>query len=312
MQRGIDGVRRILFWEINVTDLERTVAFYEQLTSFRADGSAVEYDREVDERAGRARSVTLANTNRAAPLPTIRLTQWLDPQPVGRPHTSPGAIGFFRVVVHVTDLDDARRRAEALGAHPFAPTTGDDFRFVLGSTGSRSYRAFAVHDPDGVVVEFLESPSPKLSTVAQGTARFETERYFYVRVLGFELTDTVETAHPVPNIYTPAGGSVSFRGAFFRAPGDTHGYLDWLEHGDPAVRDAPYTAGNHLGVIACAFEVDDLARAEDALRVATWHGRSLEVGAVGDTEFGVLGHRRLVAFSDPEGVRYTLIATPAT
>lgn len=304
MQRGIE---RILFWEINVTDLDRTIAFYEHLTSFRADGPAAESTRELDGRPGRARSVMLANTNSAAPVPTIRLTQWLDPTPVGQPHTSPGAIGFFRVVVHVTDLDETRRRAEALGVHPFAPTTGDDFRFVLGSTGSRSYRAFAVHDPDGMVVEFLESPSPKLSTVAQGTARFETNRYLYIEVLGFELTDTVETAHPVPNIYTPGGGTVSFRGAFFRARGDAHGYLDWLEHTDPAVRDAPYGSGNHVGVIACAFEVDDLAGAGDAIRRVRWEQRPLEVGTAGVQELGSLGRRLVLPFIDPEGVRYALV-----
>jgi len=302
VQRGIIGIRRILFWEIDVTDLDRTVAFYEQLTSFRADGAVVEGDRELDGHTGRARSVLLANTNRAAPVPTIVLTQWLDPAPVGTPHTSPGAIGFFRVVVHVTDLDETRRRAETLGVHPFAPTTGDDFRFVLGSSGSRSYRAFAAHDPDGIVVEFLESPSPKLSTVAQGTGRFDADLHLYIEVLGFELTDTVETAHPVPNIYTPGGGEVSFRGAFLRAPGDKHGYLDRLEHTDPATRHAPYPAGNHLGVIACAFEVDDLPRAADALR--------LEIDAADERELGSFGRRRVASFRDPEGVRYLLVASP--
>lgn len=294
MQRGIDGITRILFWEINVTDLDRTVAFYEQLTSFRAESPAAESDREIEGRPGRIRSVMLANTNRAAPLPTIRLTQWIDPEPLGRPHTSPGAIGFFRVVVHVTDLDETRRRAEALGARPFAPTTGDDFRFTLGSTGSRSYRAFAVHDPDGIVVEFLESPSPKLSTVAQGTGRFEANRYLYIEGLGLELTDTVETAHPVPNIYTPAGGTVSFRGGFFRARDDDHGYLDVLEHTDPAVRDAPYPVANHVGVIACAFEVDP--------------GRAFE-GVEQDLGPSI-GRRRMLPLSDEEGVRYHLVASP--
>lgn len=306
MQRG-NTVTRILFWELNVVDLERTVTFYEQLTSFRADGRAVEGDRELDGRTGRARSVLLANANRAAPVPTILLTQWLDPAPVGTPHTSPGAIGFFRVVVHVTDLDETRRRAETLGIHPFAPTTGDEFRFVLGSSDSRSYRAFAVHDPDGIVVEFLESPSPKLSTVAQGTGRFDADRYPYIGALGFELTDTVETAHPVPNIYTPAGGTVSFRGGFFRAPGDDHGYLDRLEHTDPATRDAPYPTGTHLGVISCAFEVDDLPRATDAISSVRSEGRPLEVGAVMVRELGSLGRRRMLPFVDPEGVRYSLV-----
>jgi catechol 2,3-dioxygenase-like lactoylglutathione lyase family enzyme len=295
VQRGIGSIQRILFWELNVSDVDRTVAFYEQLTSFRAEGPAVEHDREIDGRPGRARSVLLANTNRAAPLPTIRLTQWLDPRPVGRPHASPGAIGFFRVVVHVTDLDETRRRAEALGAHPFAPTTGDAFRFVLGSTGSRSYRAFAVHDPDGIVVEFLESPSPKLSTVAQGTGHFEANRDLYIEVLGLELTDTVETAQPVPNIYTPSGGTVSFRGGFFQAHDDAHGYLDVLEHTDPAVRDAPYPSGNHVGVIACALEVDDPGRVGEAI----------------EQDLGpTLGRRRMLPFSDREGVRYLLVASP--
>lgn len=298
----------MLFWEINVSDLERTVAFYEHLTSFRAAADATEGGRSLDGRPGHARSLLLANANSAAPWPTIRLTQWLDPAPVGRPHTSPGAIGFFRVVVHVDDLDETRRRADEAGWHPFTPTTGEEFRFTLGSTGPRSYRAFAVHDPDGIVVEFLESPSPKLSTVAQGTARLGENHSFYREVLGLTITDTVQTIEPVENIYTPAGGSVSFRGAFFRVPGNDQGYLDWLEHDDPEVRDAAYVSERNLGVIACAFEVDDLTHAEAHLRAAHWDGSPLDVGIAADEELGSpLGRRRVLHFRDPEGVRFMLV-----
>lgn len=295
-------INRILHWDLNVRDLDRSIVFYEALTSFRASNV-------VREGSGAFQSALLVNTNADAPLPRLNLVQWLDPSPVGTPHDSLGATGFVRIVLHVTDLEGARRKAERLGAVPVAPTTGDDFRFVLGSRGSTAFHAWACLDPDGVVVEFLENPSAKLSVVAQGTTALEQDLRFYTDVLGLDLTDTVETPGPVPNVYLPGGAVVEFSGAFFRVRGDDRGYLDWLEHADRALHRPPYEVAHHVGLIRCTFEVDDLAAAEQTLRAARWRDEPVWVdGPPVDQMFGdPLGRRRVLTFRDPEGVAYQLV-----
>lgn len=299
-------MNRILHWEANVTDLDATVDFYEALSTFRAG-------EVVTDPSGAFRSCLLENSNAAAPVPTLHLVQWIDPRPTGVPYDTQAAVGFFRVVMHVTDLDETFRAAVARGIRPFAPITGDDFIFHLGSSGPAAYRVFAVHDPDGIVVEFIENASPKLSVVAQGTGALESNLAFYTDVLGLDLTDTVETPGPVPNVYLPAGEPVEFSGAFFRVRGDERGYLDWLQHAQADARGTPYDVPHHVGVIRCALEVDDLDAAERALRAARWNGRPVQVEPrARDVTFGGwLGVRRVLGFADPEGVRYDLVAQAA-
>lgn len=301
-----DRINRILHWDVNVRHLERSIAFYEALTSYRSGPLVLHEDPRTGERY---RAITLENTNRAAPTPTLRLIQWLHPAAVGQPHRRVSSIGFTRAVFHVADLDATRRTAESIGLSPFAPTTGDEFRFVTASLGSQPYRVFACHDPDGVIVEFIEASSPKLSTVAQGTGGLEGNLAFFRDILGLDLTDTVETPGPVADVYTPDGGTVEFSGAFFRVRGDDRGYLDWLEYQPSSVRDKPYAEPNHIGVIRCAFEVDDLDEAERALRAALWNGYPIAIeGDAVACDFGPpLGIRRTLSFLDPEGVRYALV-----
>lgn len=270
--------RRILHWELNVRDLAASVAFYETLTSLRATSV-------VDD--GASRSTLLIGD--AAPLPALRLVEWSVPRAVGGAHDSIAAIGFTRVVLHVADLDATRALAESLGIRPVAATTGDDFRFELGTRGSVSYRVWSCLDPDGIVVEFLASPVPRVSTVAQGTASLAQAVGFLTGTLRLELVDTVATTRPMPNVYLPGGDPVEFRGAFLRF-GAAPGYLDVLEHRDAAARRTAYDIDHHVGVIRCALEVAHLDEPTGAVDFG-----------------GPLGRRRVRDLRDPEGVRYQLV-----
>lgn len=256
---------------------------------------------------GRTRSVLLVGA--AAPLPRLRLVEWREPPTTGVAHDSIAAIGFTRVVLHVADLDGTRELAERLGIEPVAPTTGDDFRFELASRGSVAYRVWSCLDPDGIVVEFLENALPKVSTVAQGTAALTSNLGFFTEVLGLGLVDSVATTRPMPNVYLPGDAPVEFRGVFLRVPGDTGGYLDLLEHRDPASRRPAYDLPHHVGAVRCAFEVGDLDAAEHALRGFAWAGAPFAVDhGIRLLDFGdPLGRRRVLDLRDPEGVAYQLV-----
>lgn len=259
---------RLLHWELNVRDLARSIAFYEALTPLRAT-------KRIDD--DRMRSSLLRVDG--SPSPALRLVEWRDPATTGDAHDSIGAIGFTRVVLHVADLDGTRAVAESLGVEPVAPTTDDDFRFELGSRGSTAYRVWSCLDPDGIVVEFLENPVPKVSTVAQGTGSLERAVAFLTDELGLRVVDTVATTRPMPNVYLPGGDPVEFHGVFLRTATDAPGYLDVLEHRSPAARHPAYPHEHHVGVIRCVLEADGLPPGAE------------------------------IDLVDPEGVRYRLVAT---
>ncbi len=307
-----DRLNRILHWDLNVSDLGRSIGFYEALTSFRAAAPVENPDAGalVGRSRGTYRSALMENLTPGAALPRIQLVQWIDPEPVGRPSSSQSGVGFYRVVLHVSDLDAARQAAAAQGSPPFAPTTGDDFVFRIASRGEVPFRAFACHDPDGTVVECLQSNAPKLSVVAQWTNSLKSHLSFYSGILGLDLVDTVDTPRPVPDIYGPGDGTVEFSGAFFRVRDDERGYLDYLEPRPHHTAAAGSDTANRLGPARCAFEVDDVDLAFEQLTAARWAGEPIRID-YGPLELdlgGALGRRRVVGFRDPEGIAYQLVA----
>jgi catechol 2,3-dioxygenase-like lactoylglutathione lyase family enzyme len=310
-----DRINRISHYDMNVRDLDRSVAFYESVTTMRADVPA--RNDQVGAVHGRASgsfvSRMLHNQNATAPSPRLNLVRWTDPPPVGSPHQEVAQLGFYRTVFHVPDLELAFETVVRLGARPFTAITGEDFRFVFGSGGTVAFRVFACHDPDGNVAEFIEHASPKLSVITQGTRTLESDLGFYTAVLGLDLTDTVQTPGPVPNAHSAGGGTVSLSGAFFRVRGDDRGYLSRLQpdghqHAFGTSHRA-YAEPHHVGVVRAVFEVDDLDLAMEALSRATWNGERTRIdhGPL-ELDFGPLfGARRVVGFRDPEGVGYQLV-----
>lgn len=299
---GRGSARRLHHYDVNVHDLEATIAFLRTTTTFAARD--VRRDRAPFLRdgagAGEVEHVLLHNT--AGPdLPALHLLRWADP-PAGTPHTSPGAVGFFRIVVHSTDLERARADVRAAGALPFAPTTGDAFRFAIGSRGIVPFAAFACHDPNGIVIEFVAGPTPRLSVVAQGTRHLGAASRLLVDALGLERYDTVRTLDPTPDIYRPDGDTVRFRGHFLRAPGDPHGYVDLLQFSHPAPTPA-YPHAHHIGVARAAFEVDDL----DAAWSRVLGCAERLTPEYPPTPFHIGGPARVAGFRDAEGVRYQLL-----
>jgi catechol 2,3-dioxygenase-like lactoylglutathione lyase family enzyme len=286
-----DRLNRLLHWELRVEDLDRSLSFYEALTPLHSSGI-------VD--VGASRSVLLENPAPGAPLPRLRLVQaTTTPEPV--PDSQHG-IGFYRVVMHVRDLEAARIRATELGAPPFASTTDDRFRYRIGSRGMVPFHVAACHDPDGIVLEFIEHETPKLSVVAQWTSDLDAALDFYRDVLGLDLDDVVDTPEPVPDVYGPDHGSIDLIGAFLRVRGDERGYLDVLQARPP--RTGVARPPREHGVVRCAIEVDDLDDALELLRAERWRGRPLAIdpGPIAVDFGGALGRRRTLGFQDPDGV----------
>lgn len=306
--------RRVHHYDVNVRDLDTTLDFLTACTSFdqgerrrsRA-GFLLGDGRTLPERqdaAGEIEHVLLRNTTGPG-HPTLHLMRWIDPPPRGEAHTVPSAVGFYRIVMHSPDLAQSRNAVLAAGFEPFAPTTGDDFRFDIGTRGPVPFTAFACHDPNGIVVEFVAGPEPRLSVVAQGTRRLRASSALLVDVLGLERYDTVRTIDPTPDVYRPGGGHVRFHGDFLRPPGDPRGYVDLLQFTDPAPAPA-YVESHHIGVMRAVFEVDDVDAAW--ARVLACAARIVPEYPPTPFSFGsARGDARVAGFRDHEHVRYQLL-----
>jgi hypothetical protein len=93
--------------------------------------------------------------------------------------------------------------------------------------------------------------------------------------------------------------------------GDRRFVIDWLRWFESSANPVPYAEPNHLGIIRCGIEVDDIDRAYEALSEAARSDNS-PVGSVSPVEIwrmgADLGDQRVVNFTNAEGVMFQLVA----
>ena len=313
--RGLhDRLNRISHWDVNVSDLQRSLAWYEATTALRpvARTRADQAFPSLGIEHGRFEGVMLRDATKPAGWPMLHLVEWRQPRPVGTPYLSHANVGWFRIAVSVSDIAEARAVVEAQGSAPFTPTTDAMVRFhpdmPLGS-----YRVFSVHDPDGITLEFVNTfgsaPPQVPAVVAHNTSDVDRYISFYLETLGLDFVQGVQTEGPVPNVYSPLGGDTQIDGAFFGVRGNASVVFDWLEWTQSRGLPTPYEAPNHLGIMRCALEVDDLDAAYEQLVASPWAQRTrLVLGPPEEWDLGPrLGTRRVVNFTDPEGVAFQLV-----
>src|SRR6185437_9499956 len=91
-------VNRIAELIVNVTDLEKSLRFYETLTPLRVvrRTQAAQTFRTLGMESGSFMGAVLADGSSGQPGVTVHLIQWLDPQPVGPAYPSFFHRGFYR------------------------------------------------------------------------------------------------------------------------------------------------------------------------------------------------------------------------
>ena len=148
------NLNRLYHININVTDLERSIAFYESLgfhvtARFKMEG-------ELGERNASAFGVPF-NPIEAAFLKLgdgpksmlIDLCQHLDPPTEGTPVQSLHHAGFVRLAFHVDNIEEVYEELLRMGVKMLGP-----LEFMTPPGGSRS-GVFAFYDPDGTILEVL-------------------------------------------------------------------------------------------------------------------------------------------------------------
>jgi catechol 2,3-dioxygenase-like lactoylglutathione lyase family enzyme len=220
----------------------------------------------------------------------------------------------------VDDIEAARGAVIAQGSEPFASTMRAKVSFNPGSR-EIDYRVFTVHDPDGVAVEFVDKlvmgpgAFPQVpATVAHNTANVEKYFPFYHELLGLDFIQGAQTQGKVPNVYAPGGGTSGFTGAFFGIRGNGLVVLDWLQWIEPPELPTPYAEPNHVGIVRCAIEVDDLDTAHEILKRSRWAQEyPILMGGIEEWDFGAQwGVRRVLNFKDPEGVAFQIVQQPVS
>jgi len=337
-----DRINHISHFDVNVSDLERSRAFYEATMPLEAVEriSARQAFPSLGIGDGHFEGYVMRSTTQLGDYPAIHLIEWKTPKPVGTPYRSHGNVGWYRIVPVVRDMERARAAAIAHGAQPFAPTTHAENHMWGPDVPPSVYRVFMAHDPDGIAIEWgydwprarLESSAGEASaeadreywlpadpplrdrviTVASQSTDVDTNLAFYTDVLGLDILAGAQAREPVPNVYSPGGGMTAFDGVLFVPRGDRRFFLDWLRWDCSPDNPTPYLEPNHLGIMRCAFEVDDADEAYRILADTRFNGRPIanlhppEIWDLGPA----LGRRRVVNFTDPEGVAFQLIEEP--
>ncbi len=334
--RGLrDRINLISHFDVNVTDAERSREFYERTMPLLAT-ARIEARQDFPSLGitdGELVGYRLENKTQMGAFPAIHLIEWRNPRPVGTPYAHHANVGWYRIVPGVADIHRARERAEEAGARPFQPTS--DLRNEMTGPGrpSSPYQVFTAPDPDGVAIEWIydwrggqertdrEALDPsrhlahlrtdvdRLMTVANNTRDVDRNLSFYTDILGLDFFAAMETPRPVPNIYSAGGGETHCDGGLFFTRGDRRFFIDWLQWSETGDLGEAYAEPNHLGIIRCTLEVDDLDECHRILSEATHHGEPVG-GLTAPEEWDLgpdLGVRRVVNFTDPDGTGFQLM-----
>ncbi len=149
---------RFSFVAINCADLDRSVAFYEQVLGFvpRArfapgprDESALGLGADAEW------EMAYLDDPRGDGTFAIDLVQWRNPTPVGTPSDEANRIGAFRMALLVDDIDAAHAELAAAGVACLTPPATLDM-----GPGLPELRALLFPDPDGTMLELIEAPAP--------------------------------------------------------------------------------------------------------------------------------------------------------
>jgi catechol 2,3-dioxygenase-like lactoylglutathione lyase family enzyme len=144
---------RFFHVNINVTDLERAIAFY------RLFGFEVVFRQELDPETSKRTALAFGRERNDAEYALVRigddpratcldLVQWKTRPTEGTPYALSNNAGMYRILVHVEDAEATLAALAAAGVTPM----GEVIR-ATAVPGQPPATMFCVKDPDGTVIE---------------------------------------------------------------------------------------------------------------------------------------------------------------
>jgi catechol 2,3-dioxygenase-like lactoylglutathione lyase family enzyme len=142
---------------INCSDLERSTKFYEEVLGFRPlarfgsgirDGSGLRLGPEVDW------EMAYLDDPRGSFSFAVDLVQWHAPKPEGGAYRAANNLGIFRMALMTDDIDRDYDELCERGVRCVSPPA----TLEMGP-GIPQLRALLFEDPDGAMLELIESPA---------------------------------------------------------------------------------------------------------------------------------------------------------
>ena len=299
------GIVRFLHANINCSDLERSINFYEMLgfTAVMTSGSTVtaEFAEALDMPPYTLKYAQLFHKDGSL----IDLIEWEDPYDDSAPYSNLNHIGIARITLQSTNLDADISILGDKGVEFFSEPAS-----IERPLGSERFVCFK--DPDGTIIEIVErggSSSAGGSNInitgflsANINCRdIEESRDFY-KMLNFEsVMDVEEVGSPgvaaalgVPR-YQVIGSLMKLN----KGPA-----INLLEWEDPYNDDSPYLKLNHLGVPRIALLTTDLDAEIARIKAEDEDVEFFSEPAQPD---GPLAFIKLVCFQDPDGTIIELV-----
>lgn len=317
----------ILWVTVNVSDLERSIEFYEETypvtRAERTNGPAQAFlgvGIPHGQFEGRVMRDSQPYQGRA-----IHLVEWKSPGPVGEPYKEVNHVGYYRHHASPTrsGLQERYEIVLAAGGQPYGPPSS------IFVTPTLSVFAFAFRDPDGTTLEYVGAldPNPSglpdsLSAYNANCSNLPDSFLFYRDVMGLDFSSRLNPVVPQPPasgslgdlVRNPDGtvytGDIDYDAAIFGYRSDFRNVLDLLQFEIPGPFGEPYEEANHLGTVNVAWEVDDVEQAyRKLMRIFPRpHERILAPPETWD--LGEFGIRKVLNFSDPDGIMIQLIERP--
>jgi catechol 2,3-dioxygenase-like lactoylglutathione lyase family enzyme len=333
--RGIRAhVNRFSHNVINVSDLDRSVEFYEATFPVRRrcriDGPAQAYPSLGIEN-GQFRGWVLESKANVWPPGDLtaesqprelQLVQWLSPGPTGTPYRDANNLGIYRQNSLVGDLDAAYENVLAHGGRPYGPPAP----ILLTPEGLR-VRTYGYRDPDGTTLQMMgaDEPHPEYPGAIYhcniNVSDLNASNRFYRDVLGLDHIVYIEPNEVqsltsgnlgdrmmMPDGSPYEGSVMDFKAVFLGIRSDSRTPVDLVQWKTPGTGGRPYEAANNLGIVRVAIEVDDLDAAHAKLKEAI--GPALS--DIETWDMGEFGTHRVAIFTDPDGSTLELIEQPET
>jgi catechol 2,3-dioxygenase-like lactoylglutathione lyase family enzyme len=293
---------------VNVSDLERSVAFYEVATSLRKESRTVAPEQTLESLGiplGKFDGWLLRDPSSPA-SPAVHLVEWQSPESYGSAYDVFWHVGFFRICTKGDNVPSVYRDLVTTGAKPFTQPLIPEGQNVTGRP------AFSVPDPDGVVLQNVTLPGVRrlFHTCMNCTDLLASQAFYEALGLRTYLVDRTEVA--VVNHFGTGGELSTYDAALLDcelvpSPDDQPTFsLDLCRWTMPEPTGSPYEAQHHVGIVRIGLAVEDLNLARSML---VDYGASISEPETRD--FGPeVGARTAVVVCDPDGAVVELFDDP--
>jgi catechol 2,3-dioxygenase-like lactoylglutathione lyase family enzyme len=229
--------------------------------------------------------------------PAIEVQNWVDPAPVGTPHSDPTAVGLHALGFCVSDLAEAVRRLQRLGAA------------VVGSARSPfGLRWTTMRDVTGVTIDLVEDVAQPRNTTrlrhARATVTDLARSVSWYQQLGFADVGRNEFHD---GSFLGYRGQIQAEAVRLRLPDEPFELLltQWRS---PRSHGRHYSQPNHAGLYRVALCVDDTRASHTAMSGAGWRFDRPPVAVTLD---GTTVPMMWICFlSDPDGIPYEFVERP--